>query len=57
MELRLTQGMQTWKFFIYYKLKIIQQDNLPWDITFLQKIQKESQKQEKQIKISNNWYP
>ena len=33
-------------------MKIKQQDNLSLDITFLQKIQKESQKQEKQIKIS-----
>ena len=34
-------------------MKIKQQDNLSLDITFLQKIQKESQKQEKQIKISH----
>ena len=33
-------------------LKIKQQDTLSLDITFSQKIQKESQKQEKQIKIS-----
>ena len=38
-------------------LKIKQQDTLSLDITFSQKIQKESQKQEKQIKISYNWYP
>ena len=33
-------------------MKTKQQDNLFLDITFLQKIQKEIQKQEKQIKIS-----
>ena len=38
-------------------MKTKQQDNLSLDITFLQKIQKESQKQEKQIKISYNWHP